>query len=511
VSFRFQFRRGTAAERDAANPVLAAGEPAVVLDSGQPAELVLGDGVTEMADLRRAVWGDDARLAAAATAVQPADLTAYATDAEVRSRTATDLPGTLSLVTGSDDEVFGVVSCTVSADTVNYRMGGRAHKITVAGAVTNAAIVLTPIPPAASGLLNIRPAQAMCAWVYIEDHTKITNVQVELSQDSGNTIFWGRSNISAPAQTLVTGWNLLRWKLVEGLPAAWTGLTANRFRFYVTTNAATTVTLGHVYLETPPRARMIFVADRGYRSFVVNGLPRLRSAGVPITWALDILKLGDHAGEYPDGALPYAEAITEEDVATFAAQGDSISFHGWTADPTTAMTAAEVRSDTMKCVKWLAARGYAGRMWRAAWVQNTAAQHAAVNDYVLGQAMWDQATHSVKLDTWPPRDMQNIARWEFYGKSDATIDNQFALLVQTHGLMVVYNHGLGTGYVGDATAAEFDRFMDNVEAGIAAGWLEATTFEQLFAESGGRFVSAAGASYATFPDKTGVTVTKYLP
>jgi len=72
VSFRFQFRRGTAAERDAANPVLAAGEPAVVLDSGQPAELVLGDGVTAMADLRRAVWGDDTRLALADTAVQPA-------------------------------------------------------------------------------------------------------------------------------------------------------------------------------------------------------------------------------------------------------------------------------------------------------------------------------------------------------------------------------------------------------------------------------------------------------
>ena len=51
MSFRFQFRRGTTAERDASNPILAAGEPAVVLDSGQPAELVLGDGVTAMADL----------------------------------------------------------------------------------------------------------------------------------------------------------------------------------------------------------------------------------------------------------------------------------------------------------------------------------------------------------------------------------------------------------------------------------------------------------------------------
>ena len=73
MSFRFQFRRGTTAERNASNPILAAGEPAVVLDSGQPAELVLGDGVTAMADLRAAVWDDDARLALADTAVQPGD------------------------------------------------------------------------------------------------------------------------------------------------------------------------------------------------------------------------------------------------------------------------------------------------------------------------------------------------------------------------------------------------------------------------------------------------------
>ncbi len=82
MSFRFQFRRGTTAERNASNPILAAGEPAVVLDSGQPAGLVLGDGVTAMADLRAAVWDDDARLALAGTATQPGDLgTAAATDA----------------------------------------------------------------------------------------------------------------------------------------------------------------------------------------------------------------------------------------------------------------------------------------------------------------------------------------------------------------------------------------------------------------------------------------------
>ena len=89
MSFRFQFRRGTTAERNASNPILAAGEPAVVLDSGQPAELVLGDGVTAMADLRAAVWDDDARLALADTATQPGDLgTAAAADAEDFATTA---------------------------------------------------------------------------------------------------------------------------------------------------------------------------------------------------------------------------------------------------------------------------------------------------------------------------------------------------------------------------------------------------------------------------------------
>jgi len=73
--------------------VLAAGEPAVVLDSGQPAELVLGDGVTAMADLRRAVWGDDTRLAAGATAVQPPGLLSYRTSFRIEKYGAVDTTG----------------------------------------------------------------------------------------------------------------------------------------------------------------------------------------------------------------------------------------------------------------------------------------------------------------------------------------------------------------------------------------------------------------------------------
>jgi len=89
--------------------VLAAGEPAVVLDSGQPAELVLGDGVTAMADLRRAVWGDDARLALAATATQPGDLgTAAAAD-------ATDYASATSVAINALDH--GIIADGVTNDT----------------------------------------------------------------------------------------------------------------------------------------------------------------------------------------------------------------------------------------------------------------------------------------------------------------------------------------------------------------------------------------------------------
>lgn len=420
-----------------------------------------------------------------------------------------DAPQILSLITGTEDETLAVVNCTVSADTANYKLGSRAWKVTTAGAVANANVVLTPIPPSTSGPVKIRPAQAVCLWVYIEDVTKVTNVQIDISQDSGNTIFWTRSNTSAPVQPLVNGWNLLRWKMAEGLPAGFTGTTANRVRVYTTTTAATSITIGHLYLETPPKARMIFVADRGYKSFVVNGLPALRAAGVPVTWALDILKLGDHAGQFPNGPTAYAESINEADVAQFAAEGDSISFHGFTANPTAAMSEADIRKDTVQCLKWLQARGYRGRMWRAAWVQNQATNHLAADPYVIGQATWDVTKHSVALDCWPPRDMQNIARWEFYGKANlGVIDNQFGILKRTHGLMVVYNHGVGTGYSGDATQVEFDRFMQNVNTGISEGWLEATTFEALFAESGGTFQTLNGATVATYTDRDGNRVTK---
>lgn len=409
-------------------------------------------------------------------------------------------PRIMSLICGTEDETLGQANCTITADTTNYKIAGRAWKMTMSGAVTATAVLSAPIPPAASGLLAFPPAQAVCMWLYCPDASKIDWAGVELSLNAGNTALWFNTTLTAPAQTLVNGWNLVRLKTANGLEvvqASWGNL--NRVRVYVDTNAATTATIGHVWLECPERARMIFVLDRGYRTFATNGLARMRAAGIPATWAVDVEKLGANVGQV-------AEAVTEADIATYAAAGDSISFHGFTALPTATMTAAEARVDTIKCIKWLQARGYAGRMWRAAWVQDTAANSAAVRDLLLGQAQ--SSMPSVRLGCWPPIDLHNMERWNFYARTTTEVDTHFMLLEKTHGLTITYNHGIHAAGGNDATPAEFDYWMTKVEAALDAGWLEATTFEGLWLESGGSFGTVGNDTTAVYTDAAAGVATK---
>jgi hypothetical protein len=409
------------------------------------------------------------------------------------------LPRIMSLITGTEDETPAQASCVITADTTNTRYGSRAWLMTMAGAVT-AYAVFSPVPPATSGLLPFPPAQALCMWIYLPDVTKISYVGVELSQNSGNTVLWSGGSNTVPVTTLVNGWTLVRVKTVNGLQALSTWGNLNRVRVYVVTTAATTATIGHVWLECPEKARLILVLDRGYKSFVTSGaLARMRRAGVPVTWALDITLLGTNAGTA-------TEVVSEADIASYAALGDSISFHSWDGTVTSSKTVAEVRTDTLKCIKWLQSRGYNGRIWRAAWTQNLATNYTAAIPYVVG--MSQSSVPAVKLGTWPPRDIFNIERWEFYQKTTSEVDIHFDLWQKTYGLDVVYNHGVNTAGGNDATPAEFDYWMTKVEQALTDGWLEAVTFEQLWLESGGDFGNVGGDPVTRYTDSLGAVTTK---
>lgn len=391
------------------------------------------------------------------------------------------LPRIVSLIAGTEDETKSASSATITADTTNYVVGRQGWQMSMAGAVTGR-LTVTPISPASSGLLTVPAAQAVGLWIYLPDATKVSSVIVTLFQNTANTIQWSRANTSGTPQTLVTGWNLLRWAATEGTTTAWN--TLNRVDIQVVTNAATTATVGHLYLECPEKAKMIFILDRGYRSFVtMGGLARMRANQIPITWALDITLLGTSVGTIN-------EVVTEGDIATYAAQGDSISFHSWDGSVTAAYTAAQCRTDTAQAVKWLQSRGYKGRIWRAAWVQNSATNAAATRDLVLGEAT---STNGSGFAIWPPRDRWDINRWGAHGRTNTEVDTQFATWQLTNSLLLVYTHGIDAGGGNNITPAEWDYFMTKVEAGIAAGWLEGVTFEDLWLRSGFQWGDMRGA------------------
>lgn len=383
------------------------------------------------------------------------------------------MPNRQILINGATTDPWLRVSTTVSDDVPHAVSGGKAWKISTAGAVSGARAYIQPAAP-----VTIHPSQSMYADLWIDDPSVITSLSVSLRQTTGGVLYT-RSNISSPAQPLVVGRNRLRWKMAEGLPVAWDGSSLDQINFYMTTTAAASVSIGEIGLEWHEKAKAIVVMDRGYESAVNGGMiADLDALGIPVTWAIDVQKIGDRP------ANPIFNAVTLDYLRARAARGDSISFHGFTAAVTATMTPEQAAEDTRLAVAWLKQNGFVGAMWRAAWVQDQAtdAGAAASAPYVLAQAQ--HSMPSFRLDSWPPRDMMNIAR-------TPGMDGQTALymdaLKRTRGLMVMYQHGIQEGYPNDATPAEWAAWRDALALALSEGWLEATTFEDLYIDTQAAF------------------------
>lgn len=428
-----------------------------------------------------------------------ADLAFYASKSEAkdsRRRTNTDPGAVVTLMSCQVDETYILTNCTTAADTVNFKLGDRGLKVTTTAAVT-ATVIQDPVGP--TDPLIMPPASTISLWVYVPDVTKVTSVGAEIYTDSALTTTKRWSRTATQAQ-LVNGWNLLRWSATAGLTDLTSWGTIYRTRILVTTNAATDVTIGHLWTDCPPKAQILFIEDRGYKTFKDVGLPDLRALNIPVTWALDPATHGTSVGTK-------AEVITDADVAEFAKMGDSISFHSWDGSVTSTMTADQIRTDTLKAIRWLQQRGHAGRMWRAAWTQNNAPQHAAAQPYVLAYAT---PSSVAGLSTWPPTDRWNISRWSVHGRTTTDTDTIFTNLKSTRQVLVCYTHGIHADGNTDATPAEWSYFIGKVKAGLAEGWLEGVTFEDLHARSGGTFRAGYGRAQAEYLDETGSVVRKDL-
>jgi hypothetical protein len=326
--------------------------------------------------------------------------------------------------------------------------------------------------------LTFPPGSIVRSWVWLDDPTKVSALTLDIYQDSGPATPWTRAASQAPGVTLRRGWNLLSWAATAGTHSNWGNVY--RLRYTWTASAATAINVQRVWVESPAKAQIMFVADRGYRTFVDDGLPDFRSRGLNLTWALDPLTHGMYAGTKN-------EVITDAEVATFYAAGDDVSLHELSGEVTSTMSGPRLVWNYLSALKWCIDRGFTrGLNWRAAWTQNLAPQHALIQPYAAAYAT---PTDNGGVSCWPPLDRYNIARIGLHNRSEATVDGYFTSLTETHGLVVFYTHGIHTEGVtlggADMTPTEWAYFWTKADAMIAAGTLEFVTFSQLLSRAGG--------------------------
>lgn len=414
-------------------------------------------------------------------------------------------PGRIVLISGQANETLTVSNCTATADTTNVALGARSHLLTMSGAVTATAA----LAPLSIGTLTAPKYTGAALMIYLTDASKVTSIDVELWQDVGGTkkqSMTFRSQIGAYGQSFANGWNLIRlpndYRRATYLAGTGTDMsTIAGCRLVIVTNAATTMSIGYLAIETRPKASLLFINDGGYANFFNNadGYADLKARDIPATIAVDCTNLNG------------TTTITEARLAELAAENrNSISFHGYTTSVTASMTTTQVIDETVKAQQWLAARGYMGRMWRAAWMQNSATNSPATDPLVLANPMYSGGYEYVHM--WPFSNPSHVQRTVLHGKTSSEIDDIFTAAERCRGVIVCYTHDVRSDPSAiDMSITEWDYFISKIDEGIAAGWLEGTTFELLMAQSGlVPQVGIDGTWTVNYPDRTGTLIRRQL-
>ncbi|MFC6153645.1 hypothetical protein [Nocardioides yefusunii] len=383
------------------------------------------------------------------------------------------------MVTGESSQTFTVSGCAVSDDTLRKKTGTQSRRFTTSGAAT---AVATHSPATA---LTHGPASIWRTWVWIEDVTALTGY-FQIIHTRGAVIDtvappadqrWVKQ---VPVSSLRTGWNLISDDTLGMYSAAgWGSIYSTRYIFQTT--KATSVSVDSTWFECPKKASLLLIQDGGYKSYMTHAIPELRSRKYPTVWALNPGWLGKRPGAFN-------ETITVADVATLKAAGDEISFHSWVAGNDgqlmATMTREQVRDDSLKSIAVAQAEGWGkGYLFRGAFLQNLAPNARGCAPY---HAMLATSTErDSQIATWPPMNRLDVARVGLHFSTDAFIDDIFNRLEKTRGLCLGYTHGISTVSAGDMTPARLTYLLGKIDAAVAAGWLEVTTFERLLASAGG--------------------------
>lgn len=367
-----------------------------------------------------------------------------------------------NLITGETG--VSATNCTLTQDDQIYKVGTSGWRMTMDGAVT-ATLERTFSPP-----LDLHYC-AIGTWIYVDDPTKIDNIVVRMrAVPSGEEAAY-RLQLLVNEHgdfNVVQGWNFLRWRADRSAKMPSDFGAFDRLRVLPVTNGATFIVVGQVWAEYFNKARLLFIQDGAYSQFYDVGYPDMKARNMPVTIATIPNKIGTE------------NRLSEEDLYALSLEnGNEVSLHSWDAEDLSQMTGEQLREESYKSIRWLRERGYDwGSLWRAAWFRNDAPNALETKDMFMAFAMSGALSRESFIEAFPFTNPYNVRRVPLHALTQAQLDDYFARLEATRGVLVGYTHEI-KDEPSDMSPAMWSYFLQKIDAGVSDGWLEGTTFSQL--------------------------------
>lgn len=377
----------------------------------------------------------------------------------------------MSIISGCPVEKTpnSVSGCTFAINSTNAYIGDRAINLVSSGGA-NDSIIYTPllfnnITPSVIG-----PASALGLHLYVADASKFSSFEVDLWTDAGLSSgkSWGRS-ASQSANPIVNGWNHLVWPAADGIGdfSSWGNIYQLRFLF--TTTSPIAITIGQLYAVTPAKAKIIFQIDGPQQTFIDGAYPQFKNRNIPLTMNVVCAQLG---------IAPTASVATVNSL--LAENNNAVSLHSYNGENLNVATNPSITSDqtlayTMLGLGFFKAQGWFSS-WKGAWQDNIATFSSAVKHLFMAMATSSAAAGN---DIFPPKNRFDMPRVGLHGMSNSDIDALFAKIEAFRPTIYMYTHGYNTGDSHDVSAATFAYFLTKYDAAVAAGQIEAVTFEQM--------------------------------
>lgn len=308
--------------------------------------------------------------------------------------------------------------------------------------------------------------QEFILTIFIEDVSQIKSIALNIPKEGGGS--WERSETS-----LKNGWNQIRLFTNEGNLDNWTQARMFRILLYTQDTLKTKITISDFKAVRPDKAKLIMVNDHGYSNYKSIAHERFKKLGIPTTFAINPGRL--------NAPIPGASHIlSQEEINELAVDPYAeFSYHAW--DPTVKasanMTTEELKQELAQCKHYLKLNGiYPDFFWRAAFVQNKAPNHDAINDRIEAYAQYNESS---QFDAFPFKTTYGINRKQVHNIDNAKMDVYFDTLKKTHCLVVFYTHDISDDGGIHMTTAELDYFESKLKTGIEEGWLEPTTYSEL--------------------------------